>query len=204
VAGDKNFDLKVGIFVGIGIVLFFVIVFSIGDIKFVKSGYKLSAMFSFIDGLTESAPVRYAGVNVGHISEIKILFDEGSGKTMVRVTAWITDEGRRIEKDSTVIINTLGLLGEKYLEIFPGSIDSGIAQEGDSLVGKDPIMMSDVTDTLNELADSAKVVIDRLKDGEGTVGKLLVDETIYNNLEEFVQDIKAHPWKLLHKPRTDR
>ena len=42
-----------------------------------------------------------------------------------------------------------------------------------------------------------------IKSGEGTVGKLLMDDSVYKNLEEFTAYIKRHPWKLLNKPRDD-
>jgi hypothetical protein len=45
------------------------------------------------------------------------------------------------------------------------------------------------------------VIVDKLKRGEGTVGKLLMDDSIYQNLEAFTADIRKHPWKLLNKPR---
>lgn len=200
-ASEKSFELKVGVFVGIGIVIFFIIVFSIGDISLVKEGYRILTTFSFVDGVTESSPVRYAGVDIGHVERIGIYYDEGAKKNKVRLTVWINDKERKIEKDAVAIINTLGLLGEKYLEIFPGDITSGALRDGDVLKGQDPVVMRDVTNTLNKLAASADAVLTRLKEGKGTIGKLLVDESIYDNLDEFVADIKAHPWKLLHKPK---
>ena len=43
------------------------------------------------------------------------------------------------------------------------------------------------------------MIFGRLERGEGTLGKLLVDEKVYDDMEDFVGDIKANPWKLLHK-----
>jgi len=54
---------------------------------------------------------------------------------------------------------------------------------------------------MREMADAAGVVMARLRDGEGTIGKLLVEEKIYNDLEVLVDDIKRHPWKLFHKTK---
>ncbi len=44
---------------------------------------------------------------------------------------------------------------------------------------------------------------DKMKKGEGTIGRLLNDDSIYNNLEAFTADIREHPWKLLNKPRGE-
>ena len=98
-------------------------------------------------------------------------------------------------------INTLGLLGEKYLEIIPGAAEKGFLKDSDALIGKDPVAMEKITENLANLSESVGTVVDRLKRGEGTIGKLLVEDKIYRDLEAFVEDIKKHPWKLLSKPR---
>ena len=203
-AENRTFELKVGIFIAIGILIFFIIVFSIGDVYLVRKGYRINAIFNFASGITKSAPVRLAGVNVGQIDKIEIFFDEKEKKTKVKLTAWINDEDIRIETDSIALINTLGLLGEKYLEIFPGRERGSFLKDGDDIVGHDPIPTERLTEKLDQVADSVNVVMRRLREGKGTVGKLLVEEKIYNDLEALVEDIKEHPWKLLHKPRTRR
>ena len=40
-----------------------------------------------------------------------------------------------------------------------------------------------------------------VKEGEGTVGKLFYDDSIYHNIEEMFGDLKKHPWKLLYRPK---
>ena len=201
-AEERNFELKVGLFIAVGILIFFVIVFSIGDVNFVKTGYRISTLFNFVNGITESAPVRLAGVDVGYIEHLELYYDQDEQRTKVRLDLYINNEDIKIEQSSVASINTLGLLGEKYLEITPAVNDTTFLAEGDALTGKDPVQMQDLTDTMKELADSASVVVARLKEGRGTIGKLLVDESIYDNLDDLVADIKAHPWKLLHKPRS--
>jgi len=54
---------------------------------------------------------------------------------------------------------------------------------------------------LRKFMSSANTVMDKVKAGEGTVGKLFMDDGLYNELDAFVKDLKAHPWKLLSKPR---
>jgi len=201
---SKAFELKVGIFIAIGILIFFIVVFSIGDVTFIRSGYQVEIIFNFANGITESAPVRLAGVNIGQIDKIDLFFDENEKRTKVKLFAWVNNDNIKIERDSMAVINTLGLLGEKYLEIFPGTTTEDFLQNGDEIVGRDPVPTSLIAEKINDLADSAGIVMNRLKDGEGTVGKLLVEEKIYNDLEAFVADLKKHPWKLLHKPRGDK
>jgi phospholipid/cholesterol/gamma-HCH transport system substrate-binding protein len=198
----KILELKVGVFIMIGIMILFIIVFSIGDVYLVKKGYHIKAKFNFASGIGPAAPIRLAGVGVGRVEGIRIVYDEKERRSKAEIYAWI-QEGTKIEKDSIVTINTLGLLGEKYLEIIPGNADKGFLKNNEMVTGKDPVIMEKLTENLVKLSDSAVDIVDRLKKGEGTVGKLLTDDAIYNNLEAFTADIKAHPWKLLNKPRGE-
>ena len=198
----RTFELKVGLFIMIGITILFFIVFSIGGMNFSKTGYRINVLFNFANGIGGTAPVRLAGVGVGQVQGIKIVRDEKSNITKAELTVWVDDK-IKIENDAVVTINTLGLLGEKYLEIFPGTPGSSILKGNDTIVGKDPVPMEKIPEYLANLSVAVSAIVDRLKKGEGTIGKLLTDETIYNDLEAFVKDIKCHPWKLLNRPRGE-
>lgn len=204
----KSFELKVGIFILIGIAILFVIVFSIGDIRLVKPGYHIKVVFNFASGIGGSAPVRLAGVGVGEVDDLRVFADK-EGRTKVEISAWIKSNVK-IEEDADATINTLGLLGEKYLEIFPGTPGKRALKDGDTLTGRDPVPMEKVAENLAKLSDSITTIVERLKKGEGTVGKLLTEDDIYNNLKattsnfkDFSEDLKKHPWKLLAKPRGE-
>lgn len=198
----RSFELKVGVFILIGVAILFMIVFSIGDINFSKSGYKILVDFNFANGLAVSAPVRLAGVRIGQVQAVDIDYNTKTGHPKAQVVAWI-DSRAKIEKDSKVTINQLGLLGEKYLEIMPGTSGNPLLGPGETIVGHDPVSMEKVTENLATLSDDVKVIVERLRKGEGTIGKLLTEDKIYNDLEAFVEDIKRHPWKLLNKPRGE-
>jgi phospholipid/cholesterol/gamma-HCH transport system substrate-binding protein len=200
--GMKMFELKVGIFILIGIVILFIIVFSIGDITLSKSGYRIKVQFNFASGIGPSAPVRLAGVGIGQVEGIRLIYDEAGKKTRAEICAWIQNDAR-IEEDARATINTLGLLGEKYLEIFPGTSGKPVLKDGGMLAGSDPVPMEKITENLANLSDSVNTIVERLKRGEGTIGKLLAEDKIYKDLEAFVADIKKHPWKLLSKPRGE-
>lgn len=198
----RSFELKVGMFILIGVAILVFIIFSIGDINISKAGYPLTVKFNFAAGLGTSAPVRLAGVGVGRVDGIKVVYNDKDQKTYAEVHTWI-QEGTKIEQDAKVTINTLGLLGEKYLEILPGTPGSPIVQKDGTLTGKDPVMMEKVTENLVNISDSVQVVIDRLKNGEGTIGKLLVSDKVYGDLEgmtanfrEFSENLKEFSVKL--------
>lgn len=225
----KTFELKVGVFIMIGIAILFIIVFSIGDIYIIKPGYHIKVIFSFASGIGPSAPVRLAGVGVGQVEGIRIFYDEKQKRTKAELSAWVKEDVK-IEDDAVATINTLGLLGEKYLEIFPGTSGKPFLKDKDTLVGRDPVSMEKITENLAKLSDSVTSIADGLAKGEGTIGKLLkndaiynnleglteklnkgegtfgkflTDDTVYKNFEAFSDDIKKHPWKLLAKPRGE-
>ena len=212
-----SFEIKVGIFVFLGILIMFIIVFSMGEFYILKPTYKVRVVFGFANGIEMGAPVRLAGINVGEIEEVGVFYDESQQRTKVYLVAKVK-KGAKVEKDAICKINTLGLLGEKYLEISPGTQSAGFAEDKDVIIGSDPVPMEEVTKTMKELSDSARsvtdsarVVLERLEKGEGSVGKLLVEEDVYNDLKaaagnfrEFSEDIKLHPWKLLVKGKEKK
>ncbi len=205
----SNLEVKVGIFVFIGIIILTIIVFSIGGKHFFKVGYNIKVIFNFANGLEVGAPVRVAGVSVGEVKDILIKDDPETNKTSVEVIAWL-EKNVRIQSDSKAYINTLGLLGEKYVEIMPG-VEKDSLNENDILIGHDPVSMEKVTEKalavinkLDSATEYANRILQRVDKGEGTVGKLFTDETLYRQLEEFVQDIKNNPWKLLIKTKEKK
>src|SRR3989338_8616548 len=114
--GKTKLELKVGIFVFIGIVFLSVFVLSIGWIKTWSSGYHINFIFNFVNGAKLGAPVRFSGVDVGVIKKINFVFSGEEQKYKVKIDSWVKREVQ-IPSDSTVWVNTLGLLGEKYIEI---------------------------------------------------------------------------------------
>ena len=75
-----------------------------------------------------------------------------------------------------------------------------------SFVDEGPLKNS-LENTLNNVEDISvelKGLVIDMKNKEGTIGKLLYDDGLYKNAEEFIADLKAHPWKLLHKPKEPK
>ena len=197
-----SFEVKVGMFILIGVIILIGMIFSIGDIYFIKPGYHIKVLFNFANGIALNAPVRLAGIEVGEVDSVKIYYDTSEQRTKVELSTWIKSKDFKIEEDSRAVINTLGLLGEKYLEIFPGESEKTL-EEGSVLTGIDPVSTENMTMEIKELLNSFKVVMGRLEKGEGTIGRFLTDESIYNNLEAFTEDIKRNPWKLMNKPKGE-
>lgn len=188
----SSFELKVGIFVFIGIIVLSAMVFSIGNFYSVKRGYTLDIIFNFANGISVGAPVRYAGVEVGEVQDIKVYFDERANQPMVRILVWVS-QNTWVSEDATATINTLGLLGEKYLEITPGTKEARLLKKGDVLRGYDPISTEELTretrETLAKLDDMIEVIGEIVGDEEFQVSiknTILNLELLTGDLRDFV------------------
>lgn len=198
--GKTKQELKVGIFVFIALALLVVFVLAISDFKVLTSGYRVGFIFNFVNGVKIGAPVRYAGVDVGEVKDISLFCDVQGNKTKARIGCWVNKD-IKIPQDSTIWVNTLGLLGEKYIEIMPGKDCLKHIEPNQELVGRDPIPMHEIAELAKRIADDLDEAIVKVKNKEGTVGKLLYDDTIYNELEAFAKEIRKYPWKLIWKTR---
>ena len=146
-------------------------------------------------------------------------------KTKVRVSVWIKDD-IAIPADSKITINQLGILGEKYLEIIPGK-STDLIKDDSVIIGHDPVPIEKIAEQVDTLMVKLETTVDSvnngiltdknkksledalegfaavgtdLKEGRGTLGKLITDESIYNNLDDLTTDLKGNPWKLLIVP----
>jgi len=197
--GKTKLELKVGIFVFTGLVILVTFILLIGDFKTWTSGCRINFLFDFINGVKVGAPVRLSGVDVGQVKEINFIFNPQENKTKVRITGWIRKEVK-VPIDSTIWINTLGLLGEKYVEIIPGKDYAHLVTD-EPITGEEPIATHEIAKLAKNIASDLDESIVKIKNKEGTIGKLLYDDTIYNELEALVTDIRQHPWKLFFKTK---
>ncbi len=237
-------EIKVGLFVFIAFILLAVAVFSISDFYTAQPQYFLRVRFDFANGVEVGAPVRLAGVDVGEVRYVRIYRDEANQKMQAELGIRLTREAR-VEEDAMAYINTLGLIGEKYLEIVPGTPGSRILNAGDQLVGRDSVPAEQLMATgfrvarqleetiaslqkvvgdpanqdalkktlgnsaqaserLNELLAQVNTILSTVREGKGTVGRLLTEDDLYKDLQALMADIKAHPWKLLYRPKEAR
>ena len=234
---ESNLELKVGIFVLFAFICVTFFLFSISDTTFLAKGDSMKVVFNFANGLKKAAPVRMAGVDAGSVQHIHLFFDREDRRTKVEVTIKV-DKEAKIPVDSVFIINQLGLLGEKYMEIIPGVDTKHFFEAEDVIEGKDPVAQEMISEKIVEVANKLGGSIDsfntiagdeknqtslkktlenisllterlnfiagQVKEGEGTIGKLFYDASIYDNLEELTADLKVNPWKLLYVPKSEK
>jgi len=137
---------------------------------------------------------------VGEVRELNFITTPDESKPKVQIVCSINKDVK-VPIDSSIWVNTLGLLGEKYIEIMPGKDYSNFLAPKQTLVGVDPIPMQEVSVLAKGIAQNLNEGLLKIINKEGTVGKLLYDDTIYKELEALVVDIRKHPWKLFWKTR---
>ncbi len=215
VFGKSRLELKVGAFVLAGIVILAILVLLIGNFKTWGSTQRIHFIFNFVNGVKVGAPIRFAGVDVGEVKNIQFFFSEQEESTKVKISGLVKKEAL-IPADSEVWVNTLGLLGEKYLEIMPGSDHAHFIGNDQELIGNDPVAMHEIGEIAKNIADNVNGLINKIQSRDSTIGRLINDDVLYNELlrisqdadamvrglGEFTDDIKAHPWKLFYKPKT--
>ncbi|KPK97092.1 MAG: hypothetical protein AMJ95_10990 [Omnitrophica WOR_2 bacterium SM23_72] len=201
--GKTKLEMKVGVFVFIGLILLAIFILSIGGFKTWTSGYRIHFIFNFVNGVKLGAPVRFAGVDVGVVKDIKFILPAEEPVTKVDIDCWVKREVM-IPVDSTVWVNTLGLLGEKYVEVMPGEDYSNVLSDNQQLIGEDPVPMQEVTELARNIGNNIDVIIEKIKNKEGTLGMLLYDDAIYKELEGLVSDLRRNPWKLFFKGKEKK
>lgn len=206
-------EIKTGIMVVICLAILLGLTVRIGGLGSLKKGYEMKVQFNYAAGLKEGAPVYLTGVEMGEIKDVQIDYtDEG---TVVIFSLWL-DSAAKLRRDSVAFIATMGLMGEKYLELSSGSPGSPFLPEGSLIVGKEPILMDEMMEKANEIADNLNAGISDLRiltknvDSTLVENRAQIDEIIKNmtvtskNFEEFSDDIKRHPWKLLFKTKEKK
>jgi len=214
--------LKVGLFVFLSCIIFLVFIISLGDKRFLSKRKEFIVEFKYVWGLKEYSPVKVLGVDVGFVRKIKL--DTLNKRVLVYLSI---KKDIDLPADSTFFINTLGLFGEKYLEITPGKeknlIRPGQIVKGEELLDFHSIFkkFSDLTFHLekvvkdedlklrfknlianfNTLLKDFDIVLKNLRSKKGTLGKILFEDELYNNINDLIKDLKEHPWKLLRRPK---
>ena len=201
--GKTKLELKVGIFVFIGLVILVIFIISIGGLKTWSSGYRINLNFSFVNGIKIGAPVRFAGVDVGEVKKIRLEFLPKENRSNVCLEVWIRSI-IQIPPDSTVWVNTLGLLGEKYIEIMPGNDYANFLKDNQSLNGIDPLPIHAIFNRAENIMHNLDDGLSQIRNKEGSLGKLIYDDKVYNELEAFVTDIRKNPWKLFFKAKEKK
>ena len=159
----------------------------------------IRSYFDNASGLREGAPVRLNGVDVGNVTTIRVVSDPARQVSPVEVTMKVTTKYHaNLRKDSVTLLSTAGVLGETYIDIDSSQAKGPEAQDGDELKAQFVPDFQDVVrasqGTLQNL-DALEKRVDRIlafvESGNGSVGKLIYDPSLYNRLNAAVNQLQG-------------
>jgi len=160
-------------------------------------GYKLHAQFERVLSLGVGDEVRIAGVEVGRVHKISVDTETSSPKP-VRVVMWILEDVK-IRSEDVVRIELRSVFGGSFISIQRGNSSALVLGNGEEMTNT--VVSAGITDVVNRaevvLTEAAQTlgqategmtniaqITDRLERGEGTIGRLLTDDTAYNDLRD--------------------
>jgi phospholipid/cholesterol/gamma-HCH transport system substrate-binding protein len=191
-------NLRVGLLTVVAVAILVLTVFTIGNRRQLFTRHtRYRTSFTNVTGLQNGAEVKLNGVTVGFVEDIHLPTDPEDERIMVRFTL-DADYTERIREDTFVSIKTIGLLGDKYLEIRGGSPTADRVLEGGMLTARDPAEMEeflvggeDLMENLISISQSLMVILRRVEAGEGLLGELTQVPRSGEKLSDMVKDTLA-------------
>jgi phospholipid/cholesterol/gamma-HCH transport system substrate-binding protein len=177
-------EAKVGLFVLVGLIILGYMSFQVGKQTFsLKKGYTLDVVFNSAAGLDRDASVQIAGVEVGRVEAISLK----DGKALVRLRM---GANVKLEKDAIAAIKTHGILGEKYVELHPGTHGAETLGPGEQITKTEsPTDIDRLLYQIGKIADDIRGVT-------GSLNKVLAGEageeaikSILKNAKDFTKNL---------------
>jgi phospholipid/cholesterol/gamma-HCH transport system substrate-binding protein len=190
--------LKVGILALFAMAILAVLIFLItGSTNIFESDVPIYTYMADAAALTTAAPVNLDGIPIGKVKLIR-LSGLKDPRRLVRIEMQIPEHSLKdIPTDSIASISAANVLGTKYINIKTGkaatTINAGSeipsmgSGEFEDLIQQGLTVMGSVQQTI----DRVDKVVEIVESGKGTIGKLLVDETLYNNLLQILAQVKG-------------
>jgi phospholipid/cholesterol/gamma-HCH transport system substrate-binding protein len=178
-------------------------VFIVGSKEYLfSSTYVVKAQFDNVAGLAEGADVQVGGVHSGLVQSIVLPHRPGEKVTVAMELDRSTHE--IIKQDSVASIETAGMLGNQYVAISFGSAGQGEVKDGQVIQSQPPLLMADMLKKANGILDSSQQAVanvtvatehiasvsTKIDQGQGTVGALVNDREVYNNLERSTSTLQ--------------
>lgn len=186
--------LVLGMFVSIAIGLFIGAIYYMGkQRKMFGESIIVKAQFKHVGGLMVGNNVRFAGINVGTVEDIQIVND-----STVEVSL-LLEQGvqKYVRKDSKAIIGAEGLMGNKLVNILPGTTAGETIEENDMLLSAKAVDFDDILHNLEKTSQNAVVISSELADltqkintSNGTLSRFLYDSTFAMIIENSLRNVE--------------
>jgi phospholipid/cholesterol/gamma-HCH transport system substrate-binding protein len=199
-------ELRVGIFMLAALLVTgFLIINSSGTFNPFEKKLKLRTRFDTADGLHPGANVQLAGVSIGKVDDVNLLPPESpEGERIEAIITVARELDKRpmtelIRTDSKAQLVATSILGnDKMINITPGTSKGSPVDENALLPSSAGNSLNQLTETgndllkkINEIAVPAKDILNKANNGEGTLGRIVNDQQLYENLDGAVSETKA-------------
>jgi phospholipid/cholesterol/gamma-HCH transport system substrate-binding protein len=177
----------VGMFIFFGIVILIIAVLTMGGRKnaFEKT-ITLNAVFNDVSGLQKGNNVWFSGIKVGTVKRVQ-LAGHGEIDVEMKIKKQSMDY---IHRDAKVKIGSDGLIGNRLVIIYGGTVSARAVKSGDTLQTEMSLNSAQMMNTLQEsnqnlsaITSNLKSVSSKLAEGEGTLGQLFTEDSLANSLK---------------------
>jgi phospholipid/cholesterol/gamma-HCH transport system substrate-binding protein len=191
---SPKFKVRLGLFVAGGFVLFIIAIFLIGKQKnLFNPVFRVTTTFYNVSGLQVGNNIRFSGINVGTVDNITIIND-----STVQVDMIIKKDVQKfIKTDCEAAIGSEGIIGDRVLIITQGSSAAPAIRDGQSLSSLEPVETDAIMASLDVTAGNAEIISGQLAEimyninhGNGTLGRLIQDSTIAENINQTIVNLK--------------
>src|SRR5947199_10193161 len=192
-------ELRVGIVVIVSFLLLALAMFFVGgQTGFLGPKYTIVAYFENANNLRTGAEVHLEGVTIGNVNAVRISKLADPKKAVEAELRLDQTYQNIIRTDSKVTIKTIGLLGDSAIDITRGSDAGQVIEDLGTIQGSEEGDIRKIVQGTNDfianlqvLSDDVKKMAERVERGEGTLGKLLSDTSIYDNANATMDEAHA-------------
>ncbi|HKV41471.1 MAG TPA: MlaD family protein, partial [Blastocatellia bacterium] len=191
-------ELRVGLLVLASVVVLIIFILSVsGDISIFKPRMTLRTRLAAADGLKAGDEVRLAGKRVGKVMDVN--FTSGIPNSPEAKSVIVTmqlDEAQvrgRVRTDSVAVLGQQGFLGDRIIDITPGTTKGDPVKNQSEIPSADQASMaqvfqgaSDVLVQFNAVGKQLQTLMEDVNKGQGTIGRILHDDSLYVNLNRTV------------------
>jgi len=186
VAQKRSVEIRVGMFFAVCLALLAVLIWKFGKYEpLAGKGYEINVVFSSVGGIVEDASVLYGGIKVGTVHTIT-LDQTGELKVIVKLSI---DEGVKIRKDASFVINQSGLLGDRYVDIIPVSATAEFLKPGDSVGGSSGIDLTEAIHSVVDVLHQAAGTIDRVDKAIQRIDETVLSRPSLDHLDDALVNI---------------
>jgi phospholipid/cholesterol/gamma-HCH transport system substrate-binding protein len=176
----KRSEIGAGIFLLVSFAILCVMIFAVSDIQSLfRKKKEVKVLFSYSDGIEKDAQVRFSGIKIGKVTNIRVAPEYGD---KVELTLSLLSD-TVIKEDTKAAVKTLGLVGGKYVELTGGSPQARAIRPGAVFIGEESFKLEDLTKAGLE-------VVGKLQSIASNLDRMLGDPALTKSIRASVKNIQ--------------